>query len=296
MSHECIGIKNESIFLNKEIDKQEKLVNTWNLRFHHSRVQEIHDIEIDNRLCEINNLKTRILELNPNKKNIDITDEIFSKEIDPYKKEQRTYFLKEIGVYTNIRFNELYECITKIEKIVDTSNLKDLYNKLKERHILEISIKDYIIDNLKKRITELEKHEPNDTEKVNIKLIFNKTMKNGKSQIVTLSSNSKKYTPQYDEVGRKWFIPKLNDDSYIKIRFIGKELHGSLIRGISNSSAIIGNTVFSKGNNDDGFILNKRALSLLLIDPRVWFYVLKRTEDIEIIESSEDINATLEII
>ena len=171
-----------------------------------------------------------------------------------------------------------------------------MYNKLKERHILEISIKDYIIDNLKKRITELEKHEPNDTEKVNIKLIFNKTMKNGKTRMVTLYSDSKKYTPQYDEVGRKWWIPKLNDDSYIKIRFIGKEFKGELIRGISNSSTIIGNTTFSKGNNEDGFILNKKALSTLLISPMVWFYPFVGAENIEIIESSKDINATLEII
>ena len=206
MKHECIGIKHEVVDLDKAIDKIEKLVDTWHLRYYHSRLQERHDIEINNRECEIHNLK--------------------------------------------------------------------------------------------KRITELEKYEPKNItpEKVNIKLTFNKTMKNWKCQMVTLSSDSKKYTPQYDEVGRKWFIPKLNDDSYIKIRFIGKELHGNLIRGISESSAIIGNTTFSKGDNDNGFILNKRALNLLLINPRVWFYVLNRTEDIEIIESSEDINATLEII
>ncbi len=294
MTHECMGIRNESILLNKEIDKIEKLVDTWSLRFYHSRVQEIHDIEINNRDCEIHTLKKRIIELEPNKEIV--ISEILSNEIDPYNKtEQRLYILKEIGVYTNIRFNELYESIIEVEKIIDTSNLKDFYNKLKERHVIEISIRDYVIDELKKRI---EKYEPKviTPEKVNIKLTFNKTMKNGKCKMVTLSSDSKKYTPQYDEVGRKWFIPKLNDDSYIKIRFIGKEFKGELITGISQSSAIIGNTVFSKGNNNDGFILNKRSLNLLLIDPRVWFYVPNGTENIEIIESSKDINTTLEII
>jgi hypothetical protein len=70
----------------------------------------------------------------------------------------------------------------------------------------------------------------------------------------------------------------------------------TLIMGLSTSSAIIGNTVFGKGNFRDiknEFILDKKILSLLLIDSSVWMYTLKGTEDIELIESSEDIIATL---
>ncbi len=94
-------------------------------------------------------------------------------------------------------------------------------------------------------------------------------------------------------------------DSYIKIRFTGKNLDEkhkdenalTLITGISSSSAIIGNTVFGKGKFKDirdNFILDKRTLSLLLIDPSVRFYVLRGADKIEIIESSNDIVATLE--
>ncbi len=46
----------------------------------------------------------------------------------------------------------------------------------------------------------------------------------------------------------------------------------------------------------NGFVLDKRTLSLLLISPSVWFYALRGTEYVELIESSEDINATLDII
>lgn len=106
-------------------------------------------------------------------------------------------------------------------------------------------------------------------------------------------SDSKKRGSMFDEYGRKWFIPKLNDDSYIKIKFVGKNLDEQerlckdkeIVMGISESSSIIGNTVFGKGdfkNIKNNFILDKRALNLLLIDPpqSVRFYVLHGTENI----------------
>ena len=145
-----------------------------------------------------------------------------------------------------------------------------------------------------------------DKEKVNVCVRLDKTSKT--ISLISLNSNSKRRALQYDENGRMWFIPKLKDNSYIKIRFIGKDgkkldyrnddehIH---IAGLSSSSAIIGNTVFGKGlfkDIRDNFMLDKRALSLLLIDPSVWIYPLKGTEDIEIIDSSEDINATLEVV
>lgn len=214
---------------------------------------------------------------------------------------------KCIGIKPEV--DDLNKAINKEEGTSENNKwwLEYYHSRLQERHDIEINNREHEIYNLKKRITELEKYEPKDIipEKVNIKLTFNKTMKNGKCQLVTLSSDSKKYTPQYDEVGRKWFIPKLNDDSYIKINFTGKdgkklnyrgEDDVTYIYGISESSAIIGNSTFGKGTLKDGFILNKRALNVLLINPMVFFYILKGTENIEIIESSKDINATLEVI
>ncbi len=207
-----------------------------------------------------------------------------------------------IGIKPEV--DDLNKAINKEGKTSNDNKwwLEYYHSRLQERHDIEIDNRDCEIHNLKKRITELEKYEPNniDKEKINIELNFNKT-----SNIVTLYSDSKKYTPINDEVGRKWFIPKLYDDSYIKIKFTGKdgknldyrdENDVTYIRGISASSAIIGNTIFSKGTLKDGFILNKRALNILLIDPMVWFYILKGTENIEIIESSKDINATLKVI
>lgn len=214
MAHECIGIKQEVSDLNGAIDDIEKLVDTWHLRYYHSRLQERHDILITNRDIEIQNLKNRIIEL-------------------------------------------------------ETDEIKDKINK----------------------------------EKTNIHLIYNKLEKR-----VTIYSDSKKRDSIFDEVGRKWFIPKLNNDSYIKIKFMGKYLDEqeqikeneiTLIKGLSSSSAIIGNTVMGRGKFKDiknNFMLDKRTLSLLLIDPSVWLYALHGTEDIKLIESSEDINATLEII
>ncbi len=199
--------------------------------------------------------------------------------------------------------SEVHDLNTAINKEGKTSKnnewwLNYYHIRLQYRHDIEIGNRDLEIYTLKERIKELEKYEPKDVslEKVDITLTFNKTSKNKKSQRVTLFSNSKRYIPIYDENGRKWFIPKLNDNSYIKIRFLGKEVYGDTIRGISESSAIIGNTIFSEGTNDVGFILDKISLGFLLIDPTVFFYPLKGTEDIEIVESSNDINVTLEVI
>lgn len=216
MTHECIGIKDKVKDLDKAIDEIEKLVDTWYLRYYHSRLQERHDIEINNRECEI--------------------------------------------------------------------------HKLKER------------------ISELEKYEPKDIldkEKIDVHLTYNKL---GKRIYLDWSSNSKKRDSVFDECGRKWFIPKLKDDSYIKIRFIGKNLdeqecrdenESVYVMGLSSSSAIIGNTVMGKGKLKDvknGFMIEKRSLMLLLADSSVWIYALHGTENIEILESSEDINTTLEIV
>jgi len=229
IEHECIGLKQRSIELEKAHEEILKFltehINTntkqlhhfeWSLEYYHSRLMELHDILIDNRDIEIYHLKKRITEL----------------ESELYKND-----------------------ITLIP------------------------------------------------EKINVNLKFDKL---GKTQpVITMTSDSKKTDEIYDEVGRKWFIPKLNDESYIKIRFIGKDgkeldyrndYENVYIYGISSSSAIIGNTTFGKGSYKDirdNFILDKRALRLLLIDPSVWIYALRGTENIEIVESSEDINATL---
>jgi hypothetical protein len=200
-------------------------------------------------------------------------------------------------------FIKINKEIDEIGKTFDVWYLKYYFNRLQGKYDILIINRDVEIKNLKDRIIELEAQQIKDitnTEKVNINLKYHSSRR-----IVTLSSNSKKHTPIFDECGRKWFIPKLNDESYIKIRFIGKNLDDAgkdentltLITGISSSSAIIGNTVFGKGKFKDvknNFILDKRALSLLLIDSSIWFYVLRGTEKIEIIESSNDIVATLE--
>ncbi len=200
-------------------------------------------------------------------------------------------------------FIKINKEIDDIGKTRDIWHLKYYFSRLQEKYDILITNRDVEIKNLKNRIAELEAQQIKDitkTEKVDIILRHDKVRK-----IVTLSSNSRKRVPIFDENGRKWFIPKLNDDSYIKIRFIGKNLDNidkdentlTLIKGISASSAIIGNTVFGKGKFKDvknNFILDKRALSLLLIDPSIWFYVLPGTEKIEIIESSNDIVAILD--
>lgn len=196
--------------------------------------------------------------------------------------------------------NDLSKEIDKLEKIVDTWHLKYYLLRLKSRHDILIDNKDVEIQVLKNRITELEPYEIKKIEKTNINLIYDKA-----SRRITVYSDSKKRDPIFDECGRKWFIPKLNDNSYIKIKFIGKNLDdqeredenkSAYIMGLSSSSAIIGNTIMGKGKFKDiknGFILDKRTLSLLLIDSSVWLYVLRGTEDIELIESSEDIIAIL---
>ena len=197
--------------------------------------------------------------------------------------------------------NDLSKEIDKLEKIVDTWHLKYYLGRLKSRHDILIDNKDVEIQVLKNRIAELEPYEIKKIEKTYINLTYDKASKHIKAY-----SNSKKRDPIFDECGRKWFIPKLNDNSYIKIRFIGKNLDDqeredenrtTYIMGISSSSAIIGNTIMGKGKFKDiknGFVLDKRTLSLLLIDPSVWFYALHGTEDVELIDSSEDIAVILE--
>ncbi len=202
-------------------------------------------------------------------------------------------------------FIKINKEIDKIGKTIDIWYLKYYFSRLQEKYDILITNRDVEIKNLNDRINELETQQIKDitdNEKININLKCDRS-----KGYVVLYSNSKKHSPIFDEYGRKWFIPKLNDDSYIKIRFIGKNLDDvckdentlTLITGISSSSAIIGNTVFGRGKFKDvknNFILDKRALSLLLIDPSVWFYVLRGTEKIEIIESSNDIVATLDLI
>ncbi len=197
--------------------------------------------------------------------------------------------------------NDLSKEIDKLEKIVDTWYLKYYLGRLKSRHGILIDNKDAEIQVLKNRIAELEPYEIKKIEKININLTYDKV-----SRRITLYSDSRKRDSIFDECGRKWFIPKLNDNSYIKIRFIGKDLddqeqkdenRSTLVRGLSSSSAIIGDTVMGRGKFKDiknGFVLDKRAISLLLIDQSVWLYVLHGTEDVELIESSEDIIAILE--
>ena len=197
--------------------------------------------------------------------------------------------------------NDLSKEIDKLEKIVDAWYLKYYLGRLKYRYNILIDNKDVEIQVLKNRIVELEPYEIKKIEKTNINLIYDKA-----SRRITVYSDSKKRDPIFDECGRKWFIPKLDDNSYIKIRFIGKNLDdqeredenkSAYIMGLSSSSAIIGNTIMGKGKFKDiknGFVLDKRTLSLLLIDPSVWLYVLHGTEDVELIESSEDIIAILE--
>ncbi len=198
-------------------------------------------------------------------------------------------------------FNDLSKEIDKLEKVIDTWHLKFYLERLKSRHHILIENKDIEIKVLNDRISELEPFEIKKIEKTNINLSYNKA-----SRRIVVYSGSKKRDPIFDEYGRKWFIPKLNDNSYIKIRFIGKNLDDTEkkdenrlthVLGLSSSSAIIGNTLMGKGKFKDiknGFVLDKRALSLLLINPSVWFYVLPGTEDVEIIESSEDIVSNLE--
>ena len=219
-----------------------------------------------------------------------------------------------IGIKPEV--DDLNKAIDNIEKLVDTKHLRYYHSRLQERHDILMTNASIKIENLEERIKELESHETKEdinTEKINIHLIYDKASNTVKFR---WTLNSKKRDTIFDEVGRKWFIPKLNDDSYIKIKFIGKNLDEqekldenklTLVRGLSGSSAIIGNTIIGRGNLKDiknNFIINKRTLRLLLIDSSmwfvnriyVWFYVLHGTEDIEIIESSEDINATLEVI
>lgn len=87
----------------------------------------------------------------------------------------------------------LNKAIDKIEKLVDTWDLRYYHSRLQERHDISISNRDYEIYILKERIKELEKYEPKDVSsgKINIKLIFNKTGINGKIKMVTLFSGIK---------------------------------------------------------------------------------------------------------
>jgi len=206
---------------------------------------------------------------------------------------------------------DLDNTINEIEKLYNLKymDLRYYFDRLKTRHNILISNKNKEIQILKDIISEIETSEIKekiDKEKINVHVRLYKILKT--KTVISLSSDSKRRSLQYDENGRMWFIPKLKDDSYIKIRFIGKDgkkldyrnddepMH---IAGISSSSAIIGNTIFGRGSYKDirdNFILDKRALSLLLIDPSVWIYTIHGTEDIGIIESSKDINTTLEII
>jgi len=201
-----------------------------------------------------------------------------------------------------------------IDKIEKSFNLKYMdiryyFDRLKTRHNILISNKNKEIRILSDTITELETpgiKDKLDKEKIDVCVRLDKTSKT--IITISLSCNSNRKALQCDENGRMWFIPKLNDNSYIKIRFIGKDgkkldyrndnehMH---IAGISSSSAIIGNTIFGRGSFKDirdNFILDKRALSLLLIDPSVWIYPLHGTESIELLGSSDDINATLEVV
>lgn len=173
-------------------------------------------------------------------------------------------------------FIKINKEIDEIGKTRDIWYLKYYFGRLQEKYDILITNRDVEIENLKDRIIELETQQIKDLtniEKVNINLKYDKLRR-----IVTLSSNSKKHAPIFDEYGRKWFIPKLDDQSYIKIRFIGKNLDKSckdenaltLIRGISSSSAIIGNTVFGKGkfkDIKDNFILDKRAFEFTVNRP-----------------------------
>lgn len=213
---------------------------------------------------------------------------------------------KCVGIEQEV--SELNGAIDSIEKLVDTWYLKYYHSRLQERHDILITNRDLEIQNLKDRITELEEHgvkEITNTEKIDIHLIYDKP---GRRVMLNWGVNSKKRDSIFDECGRKWLIPKLNDDSYIKIKFIGKKLDErekaeenrlTFVNGLSTSSAIIGNTTMGRGSFKDiknNFILEKKPLRLLLISQDVWFYVLSGTEDIELIGSSEDINATLDVV
>ncbi len=197
--------------------------------------------------------------------------------------------------------------IDKIGELYDTWYLKYYLIRIHERYGILIDNGYAEIQNLKERIMEMESgnYETKDKEKINIKLIYHKSR-----NIVTAQSDSNRRSSIFDEVGRKWFIPKLNNDSYIKIKFVGKNLDeqersgkNKMIRvmGISESSAVIGNTVFGGGRFKDiknNFILNKKELDLLLIDSPwlIWFYALPGTENIILVESSKDINTILDVI
>ncbi len=220
---------------------------------------------------------------------------------------QNNNMIKE-GIFNRIKEDicNINKEIDKIEKITDVWHLKFYFSRLQEGFDILLTNRDLEIQYLKDRIAELETQEIKDiinAEKVNIRLIYDKS-----SNWVTASSDSKKRGSIFDERGQKWFIPQLNENSYIKIKFTGKNLDDPehhdrnkpiCVTGISESSGIIGNTLFGKGEFKDiknNFILNKAALSLLLISPKVWFYALRGTENIELIESSDDIVATLEAV
>jgi len=212
-----------------------------------------------------------------------------------------------IGIKSEV--TDLDGAINKIERLFNLKyiDLRYYFDRLKTRHNILISNKNKEIQILKDIISETPEIEDKlNKEKINIHLKLDKSSKT--ITVISLNSDSKRRSLQCDENGRMWFIPKLNDNSYIKIRFIGKDGkkldyrnddEPISIGGISSSSAIIGSTIFGRGTFKDirdNFILYKRALSLLLIDPSVYIYSLNGTENIEIIESSKDINATLEII
>jgi Flp pilus assembly CpaF family ATPase len=108
--------------------------------------------------------------------------------------------------------------IDKLEKIFNTWNLKYYLNRLKSNHDILIDNKDTEIYVLKNRILELESFGIMKIEKTNIVLTYDKT-----SNRIIAYSNSSKINPIFDESCRKWFIPALNDNSYIKIKFIGKK-------------------------------------------------------------------------
>lgn len=211
---------------------------------------------------------------------------------------------KCIGIKNEV--SDLNRAIDDIEKLVDTWHLRYYLGRLQERHDILITNRDIEIQNLKNRIIDIIETNKINTinlEKINIHLKYNKSLNR-----VTLYSDSKKYASIFDEVGRKWFIPELSDNSYIIVKFIGKKLdeqeqhdenRRTLVMGLSASSAIIGNTVMGNGRFKDiknNFILEKYPLRAMLISQDVWFTALSGTEDMEIIETSEDIVATLENI
>ncbi len=205
----------------------------------------------------------------------------------------------------NEDIQKLVEEIIKLKKIYDTWSIEYHMLRVFKEYDRIIGNKNADIKNLQERVTELEICHTEDKGKINIELVYDKL--HGTNGYVIVNSDSKRRNSIFDECGRKWYIPKLNDDSYIKIKFTGKNFDKKVkngrdkfvIWGLSTSSSIIGTTIFGRGKYSDienGYVLDKKQLDILLISPDVWFYVPFGTDDIEIVESSEDINASIRIV